>query len=137
MRASFARQTIMGTFGARLVRVEAGEVEIEAPIAPALMQQHGFMHAGAVTTLVDSACGYAALSMMAAGGGVLSVEFKVNLLAAAAGERLCAVGRVVRAGRTISVCAGDAWSVRGDSRRHVAVMQATMIRVEERSGVAD
>lgn len=135
VRDSFGRQTIMRTFGASLTRVAPGEVDIEAPIDPALTQQHGFMHAGAVATLLDSACGYAAFSLMPAGSGILSIEFKVNLLAPAAGERLAACGRVVRAGRTITVCAADAWAVTGSQRTRVALMQATMICLEGRRGV--
>src|SRR5918912_1005150 len=107
VRASFARQQIMATIGARLTEVRPGEVEIELPFRPDLTQQHGYLHAGIVTAVIDSACGYAALSLMPAAAEVLSVEFKVNLLAPARGELFRARGRVVKAGRTITVCAGD------------------------------
>ncbi len=90
-----------------------------------------------MTSVVDSACGYAALSVMEPGAGVLSVEFKVNLLAPAAGERLRAVGRVLKAGRTIVVCAGEVHAVREERETLVAVMQATMMAVRGREGVAD
>src|SRR5215216_6136815 len=96
VRASFARQRAMHTIGARIVRVEPGEVELELPFRDDLTQQHGFLHAGIVTTLVDSACGYAALSLLDREAAVLSVEFKVNLLAPAVGDRLRAVGQVIK-----------------------------------------
>lgn len=100
VRDSFAQQRMMRTLGADLVAVRPGEVEIALPYRGALTQQHGYLHAAAVTAIADSACGYAALSLMAPGRDVLSVEFKVNLVAPAAGERFVAVGRVLRpAGR--------------------------------------
>jgi uncharacterized protein (TIGR00369 family) len=108
VRASFQRQGVMGLIGASLGRLEAGHVEIEVPYRPDLSQQHGYFHAGIVTTAMDSAGGYAGLSLMPRGSSVLSVEFKVNLLAPADGERLRARGRVLRAGRTLTVCAMDA-----------------------------
>ena len=123
---SFARQEFMATLGAELVSVAPGEVTIALPCRPALAQQQGSMHAGAVTAIVDSACGYAALSLMPPGADVVSVEFKVNLLAPARGDRLVATGRVMRAGRTLTVCTGDVRA--GESV--VAIMQATMMRVE-------
>ena len=91
----------MSTIGATLVSVEPGSVTVELPCREDLQQQHGFTHAGAVVSVADSACGYAALSLMPAGAGVLSVEFKVNLVAAAVGDRLLAAGRVVKSGRTL------------------------------------
>lgn len=91
---SFGKQAFMATLGARLTRVVAGEVDIELPIEPHIAQQHGFVHAGAVASIADSACGYAALTTMPVGAGVLTAEFKINLLAPAAGERLVAKGRV-------------------------------------------
>jgi uncharacterized protein (TIGR00369 family) len=124
--ASFARQQVMATIGARLVQVWPGAVEIELAFRADLTQQHGYLHAGIVTTVIDSACGYAALSLMPAGAEVLSVEFKVNLLAPAAGERFVARARVVRAGRTITVCAGDLFAIKGAEEKLVATMLATM-----------
>src|SRR5690606_8053415 len=112
---------------ARLTRVAPGEVDIELPFREELTQQHGFLHAGVVTAVLDSACGYAALSLMPPEAGVLSIEFKTNLLAPAAGELLLARARVVRAGRTITVCTGDALMVAGGEERQVATMLATMI----------
>lgn len=126
---NFARQTFMATLGARLASVRPGEVAIELVPRPELAQQHGYVHAGAVASIVDSACGYAALTLMPADSEVLSVEFKLNLLAPAAGDLLVARGRVVRAGRTLTVCQGEVVARTGAGERTVAVMQATMMRV--------
>jgi len=128
VRASFARQGAMGTFGAELVAVTAGQVAIALPIEPRLSQQNGFLHAGVAVAVLDSACGYAALTLMPAESEVLSVEFKVNLLAPASGDRLVAEGEVVRAGRTLTVCRGDAYAEHEAERVHVATMLATMVR---------
>ncbi len=136
VRASFARQRAMETLGARLLHVAPGEVEIELAFREELTQQHGFLHAGVVTTVLDSACGYAAFSLMPADAAVLSIEFKVNLLAPARGERLIARGRVTRAGRNVTVCAGDAFVVEEERERHVATMLATMMTVRDRPGLA-
>lgn len=136
VRSSFERQRVMQLFGADLVRVDAGEVEIAFEHREDLTQQHGFVHAGVLTSIVDSACGYAALSLMAPGTGVLSVEFKVNLLAPAKGPKLTAIGRVIRSGRTISVCSGDVWSIDGEARTHCCTLQGTMMAIEGR-GLVD
>ena len=137
VRASFARQQFMATLGATLEAVRPGEVVIALPFRPELTQQHGFLHAGAVTTVVDSACGFAALSLMEPGAGVLSVEFKQNNLAPAAGTLFRAYGRVLKAGRTLTVCSGELRALRGEEEVLVAVMQATMMSVRDRPGVAD
>ena len=140
VRASFARQQFMTLLGARLERVAAGEVCIRLPFQPALTQQHGFLHAGVVTSVVDSACGYAALTLMEPGAAVLSVEFKVNLLAPARGREFVAVGRVVRAGRTLTVCTGEVRALpegEGGDEVPVAIMQATIMAVRERGGLSD
>ncbi|HYP53222.1 MAG TPA: PaaI family thioesterase [Pyrinomonadaceae bacterium] len=129
VRESFARQSLMETIGARLVSVAPGEVEIALPFRNELTQQHGFLHAGIVTTIADTACGYAALSLMADESDVLSVEFKINLLAPARGERLRALGRVVRAGRTLTVCVGDVFASSGGEEKLVATMLATMMSI--------
>ncbi|MCA9283015.1 MAG: PaaI family thioesterase [Phycisphaerales bacterium] len=137
IEASFSRQALMSTLGARLARVGDGEVEIELPWSDGLAQQHGFMHAGAIATIADSACGYACLTRMPEGSAVLSVEFKVNLLSPARGEMFAARGRVVRAGRTISVATADVLARSGgESEKIVALMQATMMRVDPKNGVA-
>jgi uncharacterized protein (TIGR00369 family) len=128
VRASFARQGAMATLGAELVDVAAGQVAIALPIEPRLSQQDGFLHAGVVIAALDSACGYAALTLMPDDAEVLTVELKVNLLAPASGESLVAEGQVVRAGRTLTVCRGDAHAEQGSERVHVATMLATMVR---------
>ena len=135
IRADFARQRLMATMGAVLGAVRVGEVEIELPFREELTQQNGYLHAGAVTAIVDSACGYAAYTLMPAASDVLSVEFKVNLLAPAVGERFVASGRVLRSGRTLTVCAGEVFAVQGDSHKLIAALQGTMIAV--RSGAAE
>jgi uncharacterized protein (TIGR00369 family) len=120
----------MATIGARLVSVSPGHVEIEAPFEEGFTQQHGFLHAGVVTALVDSACGYSALSLTPPNAEVLTVECKVNFLAPAQGERFVARGHVQRAGQRITVCSGEVVSVSGSEEKQVAVMLATMITVE-------
>ena len=137
VRESFARQQFMGTLGASLVRVEPGEVLIALPFNAKLTQQHDFLHAGVVASVLDSACGYAALTLMEPGAGVMSAEFKVNLLAPAAGNRFVAIGRVVRAGRTLTVCQGELRAVQDDGEVVVAVMQGTMMTMRDRAGIAD
>lgn len=137
MRASFARQQLMRTLGARLSRVAAGECEIEMPFNAGFTQQHGFLHAGILTSVVDSACGYAAFSLMAPGAAVMSVEFKVNLLAPAAGDALIARARVMRSGRTLTIVCGDGYMRSAGEERHVFTMLATMMAVQGRDGITD
>jgi uncharacterized protein (TIGR00369 family) len=143
VRGSFARQRVMETMGATLLRVAPGEVEIALPFSDALTQQHGFLHAGVVTAIVDSACGYAALSLAPPGVGVLTIEFKLNLLAPASGARMIARGRVTKPGRTITVCSGDVFAVQDGpagqtgEEKLVATMLATVMTVRERPGVTD
>jgi uncharacterized protein (TIGR00369 family) len=127
VRKSFARQRMMSTLGATLDRVGPGEVEIALPYREDLTQQDGYLHAAAITAIADSACGYAAFSLMEPNAAVLSVEFKVNLLAPAAGERFVAAGRVVKAGRTLTVCSAEVHAEERGARKLIAVMQATMI----------
>src|SRR5512140_192274 len=135
VRDSFAEQQLMATLGARLTAVAAGKIEIRVAFRSDLTQQHGFLHAGVVTSALDSACGYAALSLMPAGVGVLSVEFKINLLAPARGEELIARGRVVRAGRTITVCQAEATMVADGAETSVATMLATIMTIRDRTDV--
>jgi len=132
VRASFARQTVMATIGATLTKVLPGEVEIVLPFRSDLAQQDGYLHAGIVTTIVDSACGYAAFSLMSVDAAVLTVEYKVNFLAPAQGERLIARGRVTKVGRTLTVGSGDVFAVRGDQEHMVATMLATMMALQGR-----
>lgn len=134
-RASFAKQQAMATVGARIARVAPGEVDIAFDHAPALTQQHGFVHAGILTTVLDSACGYAAFTLMDDDSGVLSVEFKVNLLAPARGPRFVARARVVRPGRTVTVCAADLFASDGGEETVVATMLGTMMAVRGREDV--
>ena len=130
IRASFGRQSMPATLAAWMVEVGSGRVVLEMPSDPRFGQQFGYTHAGAVTTLVDTACGYAALTVMAADREVLTVDFAVNFLAPAAGERFRATGTVLRAGRTIVVTRGEVHAVSGDEPpRLVAAMQATMMAV--------
>jgi uncharacterized protein (TIGR00369 family) len=137
VRASFARQAFMTTLGARLATVEPGHVVIELPFRPDLTQQHGFLHAGVVAAVVDSACGYAALTLMPPGAAVLSVEFKINLMRPAAGASFRATGQVLRAGRTLTVCSGEAEALDAGGSSIIAVMQATMMTVRDQEGLAD
>ena len=135
VRDSFASQQLMATIGARLTRVAAGEVEIRVPFRSDLTQQHGLLHAGVVTSALDSACGYAAFSLMPESVGVLSVEFKTNLLAPARGDELIARGRVLRSGRTITVCQADAAMSTDGAEVSVATMLATIMTVRDRADV--
>jgi uncharacterized protein (TIGR00369 family) len=134
---SFARQTMMATIGASLLRVAPGEVDIALAVAPHIFQQHGFIHGGAITSVADSAAGYAALTLMEAGAGILAVEFKINLLAPGRGERLVAEGRVVRPGRTLTVSQANVYAERDGRREAVALLTATLMRLEGRDGVVD
>lgn len=127
VRESFARQRFMHVLGATLTRVEPGEVDIEIAFDPALTQQNGFLHAGAVTSIADSACGYAALSLMPVGAEVLSVEFKINLLAPARSAKFLAEGRVLKSGRTLTICQGAVYGIDAGERGLIATMLATMI----------
>lgn len=124
---SFAQQSIMTLIGASLSLVEPGVVEITLPYRQDLTQQNGYLHAGIVTTIADSACGYAALSLMPAGSGVLSVEFKVNLLRPAKGEEFLARAEVIKAGRTLTVVRADVFALSENNRTLVATMQGTMM----------
>jgi len=133
VRDSFARQRFMTTLGARLARVAAGEVDIELDVRDDLTQQHGFLHAGVLAAAADSACGYAAFSLMPAGASVLSVEFKINLLAPAVGDRVVARARVIRAGKTITVCWADVTAYAGTTERLIATMVGTMMTVRDRA----
>lgn len=132
IRRSFARQGYMTAIGAELVHVAAGEVDIALPFSERLTQQDGYIHAGVVAGVTDSACGYAALTTMEANAEVLTVEFKINLLAPAAGEQLVTRGRVLRAGRTLTVCRGDAVTMSDGEEKHVATLTATLMAIVRR-----
>ena len=127
---SFATQGFMAHLGAELTSVEPGQVQIEVAFRPELSQQHDYFHGAVTAAIVDSSCGYSALTLMPTGSEVLTVEYKINLFAPAHGERLVARGRVVRAGRTITVCHGDAYAVSDGKQTHCATVTTTMIRVD-------
>lgn len=132
VRASFGRQKIMTLIGARMTRVEPGLVEIELPYRADLTQQHGFIHAGITGTIADSAGGYAAYSLMPAGASVLTTEFKINLLAPADGEFLRARGRVVKPGRTLTVCDVEVFAVKNGRTTPCAKLLETLMCLEGR-----
>lgn len=136
IKNSFARQTAMTTIGASITSVESGMVTIELPFRSDLTQQHGFIHAGVITMVVDSACGYAALTLMPPTAAVLSVEYKVNFLSPAVGEKFTAQGRVLKPGRTLMVCLGEVHAHQKGEVKLIATMLATMIAREE-TGLAD
>lgn len=128
LRDGFARQAAMSLFGAAIGRIAPGETEITLPFRQELTQQAGTIHAGVVAAIADSACGGAAFSLMPPGSDVVSVEFKLNLLAPALGEHFAARARVVRAGKTISTCAADVFAISGATETLVATMLGTMMR---------
>ena len=132
VRASFARQKVMETIGASLTRVAPGEVEIELSFRDNLTQHHGYLHGGIVTSIVDTACGFAAMTLMPADASVLTIEYKANFVSPATGKRMIARGRVTKPGRTITVCAGDVVALSGGKEKQVATMLATMMAVRER-----
>ena len=136
-RASFARQQAMTTIGASVLSVDAGAVELAMPFDERLTQQHGFVHAGIITMLCDTACGFAALSLMPADAAVLTTEFKINLLSPAKGERFVAHGRVVRPGKKLMVCLGEVFAEEGGRRKQVALMTASMMAVDTSTGLKD
>jgi len=136
VRDSFGRQPFMSTIGAEMVSVGRGSVEIRFPFSTRLTQQNGFVHAGAVTSIMDSACGYAALSVAPEAADVLSVEFKVNLLAPGAGESFIARASVKRAGKRLTVCTADAFAVRAGEEKLIATMLATMMNMDLNANVA-
>ena len=129
IRDSFGKQSMMRTLGAEVLSVEAGRVVITAPILPTSLQQQGAGHAGLAFSIGDSAAGYAALTTLPEGAEVMTVEMKINLMSPALGDRLVAEGRVIRAGRRIVVVAADVFAETGGARKHVAMLQGTMIPV--------
>lgn len=134
VRASFARQAFMAHLGVEIAHLAPGVVDLVVPFRKNLTQQHGYFHAGVTATLADSAAGYAALSLFSPGTGVLTTEFKINLLAPGKGERLIARGRVVKPGRTLTVCRTDVAGLSGGSETLIATGLFTMMQVE---GLAD
>ena len=136
VRASFARQQVMATLGVEISKLSPGEIELTMPYADAYTQQHGFLHAGIVATALDSACGYAAFSLMPANAGVLTVEFKISLLAPARGQRFLFRAQVVKPGKTLTFCEASASAGDGDAEpRLVATMTATLMAIYDRPGI--
>ena len=134
VQASVEQQGMMATLGVELVSVERGRVEMALRHDDRFTQQHGFLHAGAVASVLDSACGYAAYSVMLPEAEVLTVSYTINLLAPAAGQRFTVTGHVVRAGRTLVVCRGEAFA--DGAERPFAAMQATMTALYDRPGIS-
>ncbi|MCP4266818.1 MAG: PaaI family thioesterase [Candidatus Brocadiaceae bacterium] len=137
VRDSFNRQEVMKTVGASILSIRPGEVELEFPYQKCFTQQHGFIHAGIVSTVLDSACGYAAFSLMSEDAAVLTIEFKINLLSPAKGSFFRAVGVVKKSGRNITVAQGELFSYRDDEKKLVATMTGTMMSVFDREGVSN
>jgi len=127
----------MATLGATLEAIAPGRVEVALHPHAAISQQHGFVHAGAVTAIADSAAGYAALTLMPPGTGVLSTEFKINLLAPALGDRIVARGKVVKAGRTLTVAQSEVFAESGGEEKLIALLTATLMAVDDREGISD
>src|SRR3984885_10474792 len=137
VRASFARQAAMATLGITIVALKPGEIEFDMPYNSAYTQQHGFMHAGIIATALDSACGYAAFSLMPADAAVLTVEFKTNLLAPAKGDHFRFRAHVVKPGRTLTVCEAQAFALDGTAdERLVATMTGTLMALFDRPNIA-
>jgi len=137
VETSFARQGLMSTLGASILNIAPGAVDIALSPGPAVLQQHGFVHAGAVSAIADTAAGYSALTLMPPGAGVLTTEFKINLLAPGTGERLVARGRVVKAGRTLTLAQSEVFAEAAGTERLIALLTATLMTIEGRDGVVD
>lgn len=137
VRESFARQGLMATLGATLGKVEPGVVEIAVTPTPAISQQHGFMHGGAVSAIADTAAGYAAVSLMAPGTAALTTELKINFMAPASGERIVARAEVVKAGRTLTVVQTNVFAETAGARKLIALLVATIMTLEAKGGFSD
>ncbi|HYW56251.1 MAG TPA: PaaI family thioesterase [Polaromonas sp.] len=135
VEASFALQGAMATLGASLAKIEPGRVVIELNWAASLTQQHGFLHAGIVATALDSACGYAGFTLMPADAGILTIEYKINLLAPAKGQRFRMVGQVIKPGRTVTVTEGRAYAIDESREKLIATMSATLMTIVGRADV--
>lgn len=135
VKDSFDKQGAMSTIGAKLTLVEPGAVDISLDWAQGLTQQHGFLHAGMVSTALDSACGYAGLTLMPADAAVLTIEFKINLLAPAKGQHFRMEGRVIKPGRTITVTEGKAFAIDAGKEKLIATMSCTLMCLQDRAGL--
>ncbi len=136
VRTSFARQKVMATLGITIKSLSPGEIELEMPYTPELTQQHGFIHAGILSAALDSACGYAAFSLMPADVAVLTVEFKTNLLAPAAGTRFTFRAHVIKPGRTLTICEAQAFAFDDTSEKLIATMTGTLMAVQEHGAIS-
>jgi uncharacterized protein (TIGR00369 family) len=132
---SFDRQQAMATLGASIIDIDAGKVSIRMPYNETLTQQHGFIHAGIISTILDSACGYAAFSLMPKNAAVLTIEYKINLLSPAKGEWFEAIGMVKKPGRNVTVADGEVYAHDGDERKLVASMVGTLMSIYDREGI--
>jgi uncharacterized protein (TIGR00369 family) len=137
IRASFAKQGHMTAIGATIGPISRGSVEIALQPSPVTSQQHGFVHGGIVSALADTAAGYSALSVMPPGTGVLTVEFKINFVSPAIGDRIIARGRVLKPGRTLVLTQADVFAETAGKEKLIAVLLGTMMAVEDRDGVSD
>lgn len=135
VKDSFDKQGAMSTIGAKLTLIEPGAVDISLDWAQGLTQQHGFLHAGMVSTALDSACGYAGLTLMPADAAVLTIEFKINLLAPAKGQYFRMEGRVIKPGRTITVTEGKAFAIDAGKEKLIATMSCTLMCLQDRAGL--
>ncbi len=135
VRASFGRQKLMGVIGAELTRLVPGEAEISLKYRDDLTQQHGFVHAGIIATIADTASGYAAFSLMPADAAVLTVEYKINLISPAVGELFIARGRVIRPGKRLSVCTAEVMAYHQGQGKVVATMLATLMALPNQEGL--
>ncbi len=135
VQGALAGQEVMRTLGIEIVRLEPGEITLTMPYIAAYTQQHGFVHAGIVATALDNACGGAAFSLMPADAGILTVEFKLNLLAPAQGDRFVFQGKVVKAGRTLMVCEAQAFAINGGDEKLIATMSGTLMALLDRYAV--
>lgn len=137
IRASFAKQGLMNTFGASILSLSPGSIEIALTPTAAVLQQHGFVHGGAVAAIADAAAAFAALSLMPPGVGILTVEFKINFVAPAIGDRITARGRVIKAGRTLTLAQADVMAEANGQQKQVAFLTATIMAIEGRDGLVD
>jgi uncharacterized protein (TIGR00369 family) len=135
VKSSFDRQQCMTTLGIAISRIEPGMVELTMPYAEPYTQQHGFIHAGIISTAMDSACGYAAFSLMSAEAAVLTVEYKINFLAPARGEDFIFRAEVVKPGRTLTLCDAHAYAITAGSEKMIATMSGTMMALFDREGI--
>lgn len=135
--ASVRRQSAMTTIGARLIEAKRGTVTIEVPHADHILQQNSFVHGGVIGMIADSACGYSALTMQDEDHTILTTEYKIHFLAPAVGESFVAVGKVVRAGKKLSIVQGDVYAVSGGERKHIAIMLTTLMSIRKTGGLVD